>query len=1174
MQCLDGRTVLSASDLNDFLACEHLTGLDLRVLAGELERPSEKSSQGEILARLGDEHERRYLQWLRESGTQVVTIDRSTLPGADRLGRISEQADATIQAMRAGAAAIYQATFFDGTWLGHADVLRRVEEPSALGEWSYEVEDAKLARSTKPYFLVQLCFYSACVERIQGRRPDLMHVVLGDGTRHSFRVAEFAAYERYAKRRLEERALAGPNGAAATYPNPVSHCSLCVWDKRCSEQRRRDDSLTEVAGLSRLAERRLRSAGIATLAQLGRAGAAARPANMEPATFEKLARQARLQLDQRIALAAGEDHPYRYELLAVDRDGDARRGFALLPKPSDGDVFFDMEGDPFYDVADGLEYLFGAYTHDEGFRAFWGCDRGTPEWHDRLAEKRAFEAFVDFVMARRARWPDLHVYHYADYEKRALKSLAQRHATREDEVDTLLREERLVDLLRVVRQSVVVGQPGYGLKRIEAFFGGRQTAIASGDESVVEFERWRLVRDAAPTGTARDVILMAIEAYNEQDCVSTSKLRDWLLERRLEAQQTFGVEIPFFCGKQDAEETPGAKPDRFADLKARLGARIPETFDPAAASAPDASWRYWAARQLLDYHRREEKPVWWAFFDRCETYADEPARLLEDGDCIVYLELVGPPVAVKRSLEYAFRFPPQELKTDGGTPFDPATKERAGTRVTIELANDEGRLRLVRGPSASSLPLPSAIIVHDVFPSAPLRASLARFGEALLEGAPGDGRYRATYDLLTASVPRLQDRAEGARLQPDTVDSRALSALIDQLDDSYLFVQGPPGSGKTYQGAHAIVTLLGSGKRVGVTANSHKAINNLLHEVERVAHERRVPFEGQRKASDDDDAFVSRLGGTSTILNVKNGGFTLGDGGLYAGTVWAFADPDLDGRLDVLFVDEAGQVALPNALAATTAAHSVVLLGDPLQLSHVRHSSHPGNIGLSVLEHLLGGDLRPVAPDRGVLLDHTWRMHPDVCRFISDLMYEGRLRSVEGCSAQRIDSAGLSGTGIRYLAVDHADARVRSLEEAQAIAEQIELLLQGTVTDAYGWARPLEPHDLIVVTPYNSQRRCIEAELRARGHGCERVPVGTVDKFQGQEAYVVFFSSANSSPDDAPRGVEFIFERNRLNVAISRARALAVYAGSPLLLRAVASTIGRMRALAAGCALVEYGTPV
>ncbi len=1182
MQIVDGAPVYSASDLNDFLACEFLTGLETQVMRGELVRPDGRSEQAKRLAELGDEHERRYLAQLAAGGVAVTTIARPS-PGADRGAALRAAADKTATAMRAGAAAIYQATFFDGRRLGHADVLRRVETPSALGAWSYEVEDAKLARSTKPYFLVQLCFYSDFVAAIQGTPPVEMHAVLGDGTRASYRVADYAAYERIVRERFEARLFATPSpfepAGRELYPYPVAHCDLCPWLARCERRWRDDDHLSQVAGLTRLQERRLRAGGIATVAALAGSSPEARPPKMPARTFVKLARQARLQFEQREAVARGDADPLRFELLPDEeprpsRNGDPEpvqpRGFGLLPRPSPGDVFFDMEGDPFYDVAHGLEYLFGVHTDDEGYRAFWGCVRDASEGSDVRAERRAFEAFVDWVMERRARDPGMHVYHYAAYEKTALQRLAQRHATREDEVDVLLREERLVDLLRIVRQSIVVGQPGYGLKRIEAFYGGRSKGeIVSGDQSVLEFERWRA---SADDPAARDgAILAEIERYNAEDCRSTYNLRAWLLTLRERAERDFGAPIPYYDGKPPEEvKEPG--PDPHHDVVEALNEAIPPDFDPEERGARnDPIWPLWLARQTLDYHRREARPEWWRFHDRCETFRDDPEHLRDDGETIVGLELAGKPERVARSLVYTFRIPLQECKVEGGSGWDPSTRKKAGTIDLIEFGPEAGTLRLRRGPSYESKPLPRALIAFDHYPYEPLRTALARFATALLEGAPASGRYRAAYDLLMAATPRLRSFARGAVLQPDRVDAGALARLIGDLDESYLFVQGPPGSGKTYQAAHAVVGLIAAGRAVGVTANSHKAVNNVLDEVERIAAERGIGLRGQKVAAKDDaDAqYRSKYTILGPIENVTQ--FRPGEGNLYAGTVWAFTREVMDGTIDYLFVDEAGQVALPNVLAAATAARNVVLFGDPQQLPHVRHAQHPGDVGASVLDHLLGAERHTVDPTRGVLLDRTYRMHADVCGFISDLAYDGRLRPVEGCERQRVDAATLTGTGLRCILLEHDEARVSSPDEANTIADEIERLLHGTVTDCDGTTRGLVPSDIIVVTPYNAQRRCIEQALKARGGGAGDVPVGTVDKFQGQQAYVVFFSTANSTPDDAPRGIEFVFDRNRLNVAISRARALAVYVGSPELLRARPTSIGRMGALAAGCGLVTAG---
>jgi hypothetical protein len=390
--------------------------------------------------------------------------------------------------------------------------------------------------------------------------------------------------------------------------------------------------------------------------------------------------------------------------------------------------------------------------------------------------------------------------------------------------------------------------------------------------------------------------------------------------------------------------------------------------------------------------------------------------------------------------------------------------------------------------------------------------------------------------------------------------------VVADLDDSYLFVQGPPGSGKTYTAARLVASLLGRGKRVGISANSHQAMHNLLVELEEVAFEQSIPLKGVKLVSESnsDSAYVSRRG------LIENGNsLDVSGANLVAGTAWALCPAFAQEPLDVLFIDEAGQVSLPNALALSTTARSVVLLGDPLQLPHVSHTSHPGGVGRSVLQHLLGDELRPIPPDQGVLLTSTYRMNVPVCAYISDLMYESRLHPASGREFQRVTSTGIAGQGLRYSPVVHEDNRQRSEQEASAIADAAEILLAGTATDYDGTTRPLAPDDVIVVTPYNAQVRCIARALRARGGAVAEIAVGTVDKFQGREAHVVFFSTAASSVEDAPRGIDFLFDRNRLNVAISRARSVAVAVGSKTLLAGSCRTVEDARSMNMMLSFVE-----
>ncbi|MGP6157754.1 MAG: TM0106 family RecB-like putative nuclease, partial [Vulcanimicrobiaceae bacterium] len=780
MQLLAGQVVMSATDLNNYLACEHLTTLDLDVLRGGLERPTERPTQAELLAKLGDEHERSYLDTLIGEGRQVTTIERD--PGFDGVRRAAED---TETAMARGAEIIYQATFFDGVSLGHADFLRKVEEPLPGGRWGwhYEVEDTKLARQTQPYFLLQLAHYSEHVARLQGCAPANMYVVLGDGSRLCYRVEEYAAYYRSVRERFQTR-LTG--SLAPSYPVPSSHCGLCAWKTACEQRREADDHLSLVANITTLQTSRLNDGGIATLRALATAAPEQKPPKMPQSTFDKLRRQARLQHEQRIAIASGRPAPYRYEFLesgictqgAEEEAAPPKlRGFYRLPEPSPGDVFFDMEGDPYHELGTGLEYLFGAYTAEGTFHAFWGCDRSAPPaGSHRLAEKRAFEAFIDFVMARRERHPDMHVYHYASYEKTALQKLSLRHATREAEVDAVLRQEVLVDLYAVVRQAIVVGQPSYSIKKIEDFYGrrGAGSHVKAGDESILWFEQWLALRSDA--ATRDDGILDDLERYNEYDCVSTHGLREWLLALRKEASAKFGVAIPPYPGRE--VEAPKSQP-KFVELKEALEARLPEDFDPADASPQTAQARpLFLARHMLEYHWREHKPVYWQFYNRCATYLEDPDALLDDSESIVGLELVGKPVAWNKSFDYEFRYPAQLHKIEGGDCFDLASSEKTGEIIAVDEGEECSRIILRRGPKLRGAPFPSAITIRKIVPPRPIDDALARFAQALLDEGRAC-RYRAAFDVLSAAKPRLRRLGYGAHIQPALVTEATLRALCD-----------------------------------------------------------------------------------------------------------------------------------------------------------------------------------------------------------------------------------------------------------------------------------------------------------------------------------------------------------------------------------------------------------
>ena len=1174
MQLVDGRPVFAATDLVGFLACEHLTALELAATAGLVERPVRDDPEIDIVAKRGAEHEARYLATLLAEGKSVATIDAGThgAPAADQAARLQAAVEATVAAMRRGVDVIYQATFFDGRWLGLADFLVRVESPSDLGEWSYEVVDTKLARHVKASALLQICSYVEQLTRAQGRQPEFMHVALG-GSSHTVerhRVADYMAYYRSVKAAFESR-VAAYGGAAATYPpsgtypEPVDHCDVCRWKVECLRRRRRDDDVSLVAGAPYRMRRALKARGIAT--RRGLAAVALPLPTTQP--LDGVGAGVFLTAhDQAVIQVRGQDEGRMiYDLLGPDRREDGsivpNRGLTVLPPPRPGDLFFDMEGDP-YALDDGVDYLFGILEPgrigpdgEPTFHAFWGVD---DEGHVNMAaEKRAFEQAIDLMVDRLAADPTIHIYHYAAYEPAHVGMLMGRHATREMQVDGLLRGKAFVDLFRAVRQGLRASVESYSIKKLEPFYGlNREIELRDAGSSIVEFEGWLAASEedgAAGRVPGTDPTLVGIEEYNRDDCVSNWRLRDWLEERRTELAERLGEPLPRpDPATPDPSEDAARDLDAVARAEAKLTDGVPD--DPAERSAEEQG--RWLLAQLLSWHRREEKSFWWRYFSLMNDMTDSDR--IDEREPIGGLEFVERVGEQAHSVVYRFRFPPQDHQVGAGTAVhDPATGRPAGTVIAID--DGTGILDLKRGPKSDG-PNPTSLVPCDHVTTGPLRAALLRIGEWAGEhGIDANGEFESARELLMRRPPRF---AGSNTLPEDEENPVALAErLLPGLDRSYLAVQGPPGSGKTYLGAVAVVELVRQGRRVGVTANSHRVIGHLLDEIHDVAAGRGVAVRIGQKTDQAGDCTSDHAIPYTDYRHLRS---VIEDDGVdvVGGTVWLWSRPEFEGALDILVVDEAGQLSLANTIAASSAAASLLLLGDPQQLDQPLQGSHPPGAEASALGHVLGHE-STMRRGHGLFLPRTRRLHPDVCRFTSEVFYEGRLASEPWLAGLNLSGPGvLTGTGLRYIAVDHDGNVSESAQEATAVAGLVRELVGGRAswTDRHGMVRPLDLDDVLVVAPYNAQVGEIARALPG-------IRVGTVDKFQGQEAPVSIYSMTTSRPEDAPRGMEFLYSLNRLNVATSRARCLTAVVASPALASVRARTPAQMRLANALCRFLE-----
>ncbi len=1126
MRKSDGQLQLSATDLSNYVSCHHLSFLELSAVEGKLERPEYRDPLLAILQERGQAFEVEYLQQLKDDGFRVEdAFENGNDSGFSR----------TMRSMLQGHDYIYQATLDDGTWNGRADFLKKVKRPSKLGNWSYEVMDSKLAKETRAGTILQLCLYSQLIGNIQGVAPEFMYVITPDdeAPMQIYRVDDYIAYHRLIQKQLLCLVRTGTD-VTDTYPHPTAHCSICNWWHHCDTHRRTDDHLSLVAGLSNGQRMELFRQNISTLAALGEIPLPAdfKPSRGSKTTFLKLREQARVQLEARTTRSP------IYELLEVQEG----IGLSRLPEPSPGDLFFDLESDPFAGKG-GMEYLFGwqlASETEDDYHAIWAL---TSE-----KEKAAFETFIGTVRALLEIYPEMHIYHYSPYEPVALKRLMGKYNCCEIELDELLRGGVFIDLHSVTKQALRAGIEAYSLKELEIFHAfDRQMELRQASMQLRNMERFleREQVEDIPQET-----YTSVAQYNKEDCLSTRRLRSWLESLRADfiAEGT-AIARP--------DRTPGEASETLTEhqlMIVELYRQLMEGISLNREERDQEQQAMWLLANMLDWHRRENKSKWWEFFRLCEMPDNE---LLDEKVALSALEFTGTREQVKRSFVDHYRFPPQDSDIAPGDSLRTGDGDRYGEVVAIDL--EAGLVSIKKGPAIEAIH-PYAVFTFDYFSDENKPPAIVRLANWVLENGIDNPapEFRAARDLLMVLPPRTS-----ATLPAIAGPQEKAITWAGILSHGVLAIQGPPGAGKSHTAALMILELVGAGKQVGITALSHKVIRGLLDKVLEMAEQKGVPINCIQKISVLGEN--SKVGLTETKDNATIvAALRSGSAQIAAGTSWLWSREDMTASVDVLVIDEAGQFSLVDTIAIAKAADSLVLLGDPQQLKQPLQGSHPEGTEVSALEHILQGH-QTIPEHHGVFLNETWRLHPDICLFISELFYDNRLNSRPGMELQSISGHSFfSGAGLWYVPTNHDGNQSNSPEEAETVSQIVKELLSGSVcfTDSQGKARPLTNNDIKVIAPYNAQVDALTKIMPG-------IAIGTVDKFQGQEAPVVIFSMATSMPEDAPRGMDFLYSANRLNVAVSRAKAVFILVASPKLFEPDCRNPEQMKLANAFCRYLE-----
>ncbi len=1096
---------------------------------------TDQDAMMELLADKGNNHENTFLAELKNQfgNDNVFEINTENRDLA---------AKKTKTAMHKGYPVIFQAYLQRDGFAGFADFLIKRDGCSELGDYYYEAWDTKLSRTTRPYFLVQLCCYSWMLEKIQGIIPEETVVVLGNQQQDRYRIAAYYSYFTNLKTgflNFQQKFT----GNFSKRPDPAFEKEYGRWSSYAEQLLKQSDSLALVANMRKSQIKKLLNAGIHTMSELADSEITSIK-SMAPETFNKLKDQAEIQCRSR-----GQDKP-EYQIIQSDNG----KGLSALPPASELDIYFDIEGHSIIDG--GLEYLWGVSYKDKcapqgnhyAFKDWWG--------HNQVQEKQAFEDFIDWSYQRWQQDPGMHIYHYASYEVTAMRKLSIRYETRQEQVAELLRNGVMVDLYKIVKNGLLIGEPKYSIKNVEHLYRGkRDTDVANGADSMVFYENWRdrggldewCLKNHGYQGWRADPdnfdwnqwpVLKDIRDYNIDDCESTLELADWLRVQQQSSGITYSPAVSDETNeakKTDRQITSAEKKQALLEWQKLLHGRYDS--DDSLKQDRIAS----LLNALLGFYNRERKPKAWAYFERMEKTEDQ---LFDDDMVILNMTIKSineTDGMIRCSGIYDSAQPIRKDKFSSATIADSDLKIKnlqftePDGNVDFEIAAQE---TVISEDSIVTLFADEPFINTEKLEQRLCKITEDYFNNRLLtpaleivfkQAAPV---FNNNYDYLP--ITRQQYQENDSYLN-------AIITAIKEMNNSCLCIQGPPGAGKTYTAKHVITALVNQGKRVGVMSNSHAAIMNLIKPLSKqLKHHVVVKIGGLGKQSEfkehypehEHPNFKYRTGFKFTKKQPYEAFSVVG------ATAYGFAsDIAYESPLDYLFVDEASQVALANLVAVSGAAKNIILMGDQMQLEQPVQGSHPDQAGSSALEYMLE-DHAVIPEHKGIFLERTYRMHPAVCQPLSEVVYEGKLQADADNSNQviQIPSSDLihRQNGILTINVQHEDNTQCSHEEVDKVQQLIVELKTGQFIDKQGQAKPIDDHDILVIAPYNMQVNLLKDKINGN------IKIGTIDKFQGQEAPVVIISMAISDVEESSRGLDFVFDINRLNVAVSRAKALAI----------------------------------
>ena len=1094
----------TASRLKNWIACNYTTVNEIN--NKELKK-KDRSTTETIRKKRGDEFEAKIYDRLIKQFPKHIQIKKD-----------DDRFEKTKEAIKKGYDLIHKAHFKHKGWVGEIDFLiLDKDKKTKNGKCRYEVYDTKLSSIPQTDHITQISLYSEWIATQQDNElPDFMYLILGIKDKEKKitklkideEVKQYKTlnYQLYFQKNNANYIKFLENDKKDIEPNRCSFCAMCEWSDVCDKIWLEKDHLNQIAKIRKDQIIKIKKHGVKTLLEFAKLKKTEKIKDLNSIILNKHLSQAELLIKFK------ETKIPQFKTLPLENE----RGFNKIPKSSPHDLFFDIEGlDKILNSEESeqdkqaLEYLFGIYDHDnkkEPYKYFWA--------HNQDEEKEKFVELLEFIDKHLKKYPDAHIYHYNHYEKTALTKLMSKHDTHLEQVNDLLRYGKLVDLYAVVNQGIQVSEREYSLKNLEKFYEyKRKGEIKKANDSTDKYLDW------IETGEER--LLDEIKLYNQEDCESTYFLREWLSEIK--------PKDSFFTIKKE----PEVKEKKWEKENEELKKLIEK-------NCKDKKIKQ-ILKDILGFHNREEMIYWQSIFNRAARKSDED--LIDDSECIGFMEKVnegfGKDGKGKTIKVFNYKFSKQDFKVQEKDSVINATDGNLETySVGKILSIDESKKdeNTIEISSSKDLPQILSIAKGEFYNHKIIIDAIRRFITSVING---EKKYKATYEFLKKSYPKIKNIKEGETIIKGGNFLEESFKAVESMDNSYLYFQGPPGVGKTHTAAHIIIELIKKSKKIGITANSHKVIFNLLTKIEELSKDD-FSFNGYHKSGStpdkrfNDGKFIKNISDTKK-MDLE---FESLDADLFSGTAWCFSRPACDEKLDYLFIDEAGQLTTADVLAISLSAKNIVIIGDQMQLSSPISAVHPGDSGQSLPKYLLEGN-DTISSNKGIFIDKSRRLHPKLRQFISENFYDERLKNFDFTEKRKIifsnKKDSLPETGIVMIDANHREVcRQKSEEEGKLVKKYYNELIGSTFLDEKNNKKIMNEEDILVVAPYNVQVNYLKSILP------KGAKIGTIDKFQGQQAPATIISMTTSDPESLPRNVDFFFSRNRLNVAISRSQCLSI----------------------------------